>query len=150
MATRQIIVDDITSQEINGTPIKPTISISVPAEGLSEDVIALLIDANFIREDGAEARYYYVSQMDLGFQSLGILSNILGGNVTGVYESIRPLIKENRTPQNNESDVIRAWAAKNGMPVNNRGRVPAEVVAKYRAATKELSTEEANNSGGRA
>jgi hypothetical protein len=30
--------------------------------------------------------------------------------------------------------AVRAWAAAHGIPVSNRGRVPADVVAKFRAS----------------
>jgi hypothetical protein len=38
-----------------------------------------------------------------------------------------------RTSRNNSS-AIRAWAAEQGLQVNERGRIPAAVVAKYEAA----------------
>jgi len=31
--------------------------------------------------------------------------------------------------------VVRAWAQRNGRPVKDRGRVPAELVAEWRADT---------------
>ncbi|GAB3459308.1 Lsr2 family protein [Kineococcus endophyticus] len=33
-----------------------------------------------------------------------------------------------------DSGAVRAWARENGVPVNSRGRVPAEVVEQYVAA----------------
>jgi len=38
-----------------------------------------------------------------------------------------------RTSRNNSS-AIRAWASEQGLQVNERGRIPAAVVAKYEAA----------------
>ena len=32
------------------------------------------------------------------------------------------------------SAKVRAWAAENGMPVNSRGRIPADILAAYEAA----------------
>lgn len=37
--------------------------------------------------------------------------------------------------RSSESSVIRAWATDNGIAVNARGRIPAEVTAQYEAAT---------------
>lgn len=33
-----------------------------------------------------------------------------------------------------DSKAVRAWAAANGIELSNRGRVPADVIEKYRAA----------------
>jgi hypothetical protein len=33
-----------------------------------------------------------------------------------------------------DTKAVRAWAASNGIELSNRGRVPAEVIEKYRAA----------------
>lgn len=38
--------------------------------------------------------------------------------------------------RNADSQKMRAWAKEQGIEVNNRGRVPAEVVAQYEAANK--------------
>jgi len=41
-------------------------------------------------------------------------------------------------PSSSQSEVdtkaVRAWAASNGIEVSNRGRLPADVIEKYRAA----------------
>jgi hypothetical protein len=39
----------------------------------------------------------------------------------------------NRTSRK-DSSAIRAWAAEQGLPVSERGRIPATVVAQYEAA----------------
>jgi hypothetical protein len=40
-----------------------------------------------------------------------------------------------RKPSPIDTVAIRAWARENGFDIKERGRVPAEVVAKYRQAT---------------
>jgi hypothetical protein len=40
-----------------------------------------------------------------------------------------------RRPSSTDSVAVRAWARENGYDIKERGRVPAEVVAKYRQAT---------------
>jgi hypothetical protein len=39
-----------------------------------------------------------------------------------------------RRPRAVDSVAMRAWARENGLAIRERGRVPADVVAKYRAA----------------
>jgi hypothetical protein len=40
-----------------------------------------------------------------------------------------------RKPSLNDTVAVRAWARENGYDIKNRGRVPADVVAKYHKAT---------------
>ena len=40
-----------------------------------------------------------------------------------------------RKPSSIDTVAVRAWARDNGFDIKERGRVPAEVVAKYRQAT---------------
>ena len=44
----------------------------------------------------------------------------------------RPAASSSHSPVDNRA--VRAWAEANGIEVNTRGRIPADVVAKYRAA----------------
>jgi hypothetical protein len=39
-----------------------------------------------------------------------------------------------RPARTSETAQIRAWARERGLPVNERGRIPAEIVAQYEAA----------------
>jgi len=50
----------------------------------------------------------------------------------GVRTSARSQTK--RTPRNEDTALIRAWAQENGHPVSSRGRIPADIVAAYHAA----------------
>jgi hypothetical protein len=47
----------------------------------------------------------------------------------------RPGSRGPRQPSPVDTAAIRAWARKNGYDIKERGRVPAEIVAKYRQAT---------------
>jgi hypothetical protein len=41
-----------------------------------------------------------------------------------------------RRPSAVDTGAVRAWARENGHDIKDRGRVPAELVAKYQAATR--------------
>jgi hypothetical protein len=47
-----------------------------------------------------------------------------------------PLTRGNATPVATgvDNQAVRAWAASNGIELSSRGRIPAEVIEKYRAA----------------
>lgn len=40
-----------------------------------------------------------------------------------------------RKPSSSDTVAVRAWARENGFDIKERGRVPAETIAKYRQAT---------------
>ena len=40
-----------------------------------------------------------------------------------------------RKPSSADTVTVRAWARENGYDIKNRGRVPADLIAKYQAAT---------------
>jgi len=47
----------------------------------------------------------------------------------------RPGSRSGRAPSTVDTGAVRAWARENGYDIKDRGRVPAELVAKYQAAT---------------
>ena len=47
----------------------------------------------------------------------------------------RPSIRSGRRPSTVDTVSVRAWARENGYEIKDRGRVPAELVARYQAAT---------------
>ena len=47
--------------------------------------------------------------------------------------SSRPMARGSRPARHNQSDV-RAWARAQGLKISDRGRIPADVLAKYEAA----------------
>jgi hypothetical protein len=47
----------------------------------------------------------------------------------------RPGTRGGRTPSTVDTVAVRAWARENGHDIKDRGRVPADVVVKYQAAT---------------
>lgn len=66
-------------------------------------------------------------------------------NASALRQALSPYVEHARalTPRRRPADrpgtgvdsgAVRAWARENGVPVNSRGRVPAEVVEQYVAA----------------
>lgn len=49
--------------------------------------------------------------------------------------SRRPATRVGRKPSVVDTVAVRAWARENGYDIKDRGRVPADLVAKYQAAT---------------
>jgi hypothetical protein len=47
----------------------------------------------------------------------------------------RPGARDGRRPSTVDTVAVRAWARENGHDIKDRGRVPADLVAKYQAAT---------------
>ena len=46
----------------------------------------------------------------------------------------RPAARSGRKPSAGDTVAVRAWARENGYDIKDRGRVPADLVAKYREA----------------
>jgi hypothetical protein len=49
--------------------------------------------------------------------------------------SRRPVGRAGRKPSTIDTVAVRAWARESGFDIKDRGRVPADLVAKYREAT---------------
>jgi hypothetical protein len=49
----------------------------------------------------------------------------------------RGTTRAGRTPSAIDTVAIRAWARENGHDIKERGRVPADVIARYRQATRQ-------------
>jgi Lsr2 len=47
----------------------------------------------------------------------------------------RPATRSGRKPSTADTVAVRAWARENGYDIKDRGRVPADLVTKYREAT---------------
>jgi hypothetical protein len=47
----------------------------------------------------------------------------------------RSATRVGRKPSATDTVAVRAWAKENGLDIKERGRIPADVVAKYREAT---------------
>lgn len=57
------------------------------------------------------------------------------GRIPAVKTARNPVTTKGATVADREQNqAIRDWAKRNGLQVNDRGRIPAEVVAKYHAA----------------
>jgi hypothetical protein len=46
----------------------------------------------------------------------------------------RPAARTKSSPGGPDAKAVRMWAAENGIPVNTRGRIQADIVEKYEAA----------------
>jgi Lsr2 len=57
------------------------------------------------------------------------------GKARGVGSAKRASHNGSKNPVTISNMEVRAWARSQGIDIKERGRVPAEVVAKYRAAT---------------
>ena len=47
----------------------------------------------------------------------------------------QPVTRTGRKPSTVDTVAVRAWARENGIDIKERGRVPADVLSKYREAT---------------
>jgi hypothetical protein len=82
--------------------------------------------------DGAEY------EIDLSAKHSEELHNSLTGFIAHARKVGGPARRGSRSPRKSsaiDTVAVRAWARKHGLDVKERGRVPAGVVAKYRAAT---------------
>jgi Lsr2 len=82
--------------------------------------------------DGAEY------EIDLSAKHNEELRAALGTYVTHARKvggaSRRPAGRSGRKPSSADTVAVRAWARENGFDIKDRGRVPADLVAKYQAA----------------
>jgi hypothetical protein len=83
--------------------------------------------------DGAEY------EIDLNAKHSEELRSALGTYVTHARKvggtARRGTVRGGRRPSTVDTVAVRAWARENGVDIKERGRVPADVVAKYQAAT---------------
>lgn len=86
---------------------------------------------------GLDGAHY---EIDLNAVHAGELRSLLGGYVKAgrkvTSAARRPARNEGKAAANGlNATEIRDWAKAQGIEIKERGRVPAEVVAKFRAAT---------------
>ena len=75
-------------------------------------------------------------EIDLSSKHTSELRQVLGTYISHarrVGTSRRPRVRA--ASQVLDTHKVREWAKENGFEIKDRGRVPAEVVAKYKAAT---------------
>lgn len=99
-----VLVDDL-----DGGPADETVQFSL--DGVSYEIDLNAANAQALRE--AVAVY------------LGHGRRVGGRRSTG---------RKGSSARSSDSSAIRAWAKEQGLPVNERGRIPADIVAKYEAA----------------
>jgi hypothetical protein len=78
-------------------------------------------------------------EIDLNARHTGDLRSALGQYIPHARKAggttRRPGARGGRKPATADTVAVRAWARQNGIDVKDRGRVPADVVARYQAAT---------------
>jgi hypothetical protein len=79
--------------------------------------------------DGAEY------EIDLSTKHSDELRDSLKGYIAHARKVGGTARRPGRKPSSVDTVAIRAWARENGYDIKERGRVPADLVAKYHAAT---------------
>jgi hypothetical protein len=74
-------------------------------------------------------------EIDLSKQHADELAAAIGPYVDAARKvsSARRPVRGSRPARHDQSDV-RAWAREQGLPVSDRGRIPADVLARYESA----------------
>jgi hypothetical protein len=72
----------------------------------------------------------------------GIFTNYIAHARKAGGTTRRGTARSIRKPSATDTVAARAWARENGYDIKERGRVPAEVVAKYREATSQLEPQQ--------
>lgn len=126
MATRQITTDDITGATIEGEVFSVTLAFPARVEIGKDDKG---------KETKVEIPESSVT-LDVSGSTYSALRSLAIGSPAGLAEIMAVTFKSVRKSSGNddESEIIRAWAKENGVDVKDRGRVPADVIAKFRAA----------------
>ena len=99
-----VLVDDL-----DGGPADETVQLSL--DGVSYEIDLNSANAQALRE--AVAPY------------IGHARRVGGRRSTG---------RRGTSGRSSDTAAMRAWAKEQGLPVNERGRIPADIVAKYEAA----------------
>jgi hypothetical protein len=107
--TRIVLIDDL-----DGTEIKEEDAQSITFTWAGVDYNIDLSKANADKLEKAIGPYLEKAQRVSGRRSRPSSSSSYGGQV--------------------DTKAVRAWAASNGIELSNRGRVPADVIEKYKAA----------------
>lgn len=126
MATRQITTDDITGATIEGDVMAVTLTFPARVEIFKDDKG---------KENKVEIPETSFT-LDVSGSTFSALASLALGSPAGLAEIMATTFKSVRksSGSDDESEIIRAWAKENGVEVKDRGRVPADVIAKFRAA----------------
>ena len=90
--------------------------------GPAEETVAFSVDGNFY-------------EIDLSTPNASRLRNAMAPFVAHARKATRgPGRKTRAGSRSNKSAEIRAWARSQGISVNERGRVPADLTAKFEAS----------------
>ena len=107
--TQIVLIDDL-----DGTEIKDGNAQSITFSWSGVDYSIDLSKANADKLEKAIGPYLEKAQRAGGRRSRGYSSSSPGGQV--------------------DTKAVRAWAASSGIELSSRGRVPADVIEKYKAA----------------
>jgi uncharacterized protein YjbI with pentapeptide repeats len=114
MAQRTITTDDLTGAIIEGDVKKLTLSLAeLTGEKTSEKLT-----------------------LDVSLATLSAIHEMVKGDASEFASLLNANLKNARKTTGSDlaAETVRTWARENGIAVNEKGRVPAEIVAKYRAA----------------
>jgi nucleoid-associated protein Lsr2 len=85
---------------------------------------------------GLDGTYY---EIDLNARHADDLRSALGKYISHARKpggtTRRAGVRGGRKPAAADTVAVRAWARENGIDIKDRGRVPADIVARYQAAT---------------
>lgn len=109
---------------------------------MAKKVIVELIDdldGTAITEDGGETIRFSLDNIDYSIDLSTANANNLRNHLQQYIDHAEKVAlsadrRGKRAPVNAEIKIIRDWARNNGYTVSNRGRVPAPIIAAYRAA----------------
>lgn len=111
MGRRTIITDDLTDAEVLGASHEITLTLAMT--------------------DSKGETHELADKFEISEFTLGALKDLIDGDLPGFIVKMRPFVKA----QTSDSAVVRKWARDNSVSVPEHGRIPADVMAKYRAAT---------------
>jgi len=104
---------------------------------MSSKVVVLLEDdvdgtrADETIEFGIDGTTYAI---DLNDQNAKKLREALDGYVSKARKVSGKRSTSRKTSSGVDSHAVRVWATSNGIKINERGRIPADVLAQFRAA----------------
>jgi len=114
MAQRTIVQ---LTDDLDGSEAAESISFALDGSSYTID----LSESNAAELREALAPYVAAARRESGRSRRGNVTPISNGRRTRSTGDIDP-------------KTVRAWAAENGIAINSRGRIPADVVAKYQQA----------------
>jgi hypothetical protein len=138
MAKRTITTDDVTGSIIEDESTIQNFRIVVPAHVVTTPETTKTVDGKETKVPAKETKVpEFAHDFEVSESTYAAIVSLMNGSPAALAEILTMTFKATRksTGSDNEAELIRAWAKENGVTVNERGRVAADVIAKYRAAT---------------